>query len=368
MAGLRLQKDRVMTHYDKTLFFRDVLQCGAFLRKSENEWLIWSGLKNGQKLNKNQNNSISYMNFYESQLRAFNELSEPQVMTGAEFSTALKSVVETLPFQIKQEHFRCAPFADFEKTLQIIQGKIQRGEIEKAVPVVFAQNENQPTWADRIHWIENLMKAPKALHLFGFWNEHQGIIGATPEILFHRHGKIIHTMALAGTCPRSEIASRVPLLKDAKELHEHELVVKDLEQNLKTWGWVKKSETKILELPTLLHLQTELSVEARPKSDEEIIRQLHPTPALGVAPRAYGYRWMEQFPEQKDRGLFGGPVLFSLSKEESLCLVAIRNIQWNSKGCKIGTGCGVVAASEAEREWRELDQKRQSVYSLFGIL
>lgn len=357
-----------MTQKDKNEFFTSVLKAGAFLRRSENEWLVWARLEDGKKLNKNQVNSISYNNFYESKLKDFGALSEPQIMTGTELALGLRSVAPEASAQIKKEQFRQAPFADFEKTLQSIQGKIQREEIEKAVPVVFAKNENQPNVEDRIHWIESLAKVPMSLHVFGFWNGDQGLIAATPEILFHRHGKIIHTMALAGTCPRSEMATRLPLLKDNKELHEHNIVVKDLEQSLQSWGWVKKSETKVLELPTLLHLQTMLSVETPPKTDEEIIKHLHPTPALGVAPRAYGFRWMENLPEQRDRKLFGSPILFQLSKEESLCLVAIRCIQWDSKGCQIGSGCGIVAASEAEQEWRELDQKRQSVYSLFGIV
>ncbi|MNL49201.1 chorismate binding enzyme [compost metagenome] len=53
--------------------------------------------------------------------------------------------------------------------------------------------------------------------------------------------------------------------------------------------------------------------------------------------------------------------------EEALCLVAIRNMQWNGQFAMIGSGCGVVAASELEREWRELYQKRLSVKKILGF-
>ena len=166
---------------------------------------------------------------------------------------------------------------------------------------------------------------------------------------------------------------RNSLLKDPKELHEHLVVVKDIEQQLSKWGWVKKSATKILELPTLLHLQTLLQVEGARSNLRECLQQLHPTPALGVAPRAYGYQWLEQTTDQEGRRLFGGPIVFTLPAESpnaepsDLALVAIRNIQWDQQGCRIGAGCGVVKESKPEQEWQELQQKLNSVMLMLGI-
>jgi len=65
--------------------------------------------------------------------------------------------------------------------------------------------------------------------------------------------------------------------------------------------------------------------------------------------------------------LFGGPILFRLSPEKIMALVAIRNIEWNSQGIKVGTGGGVVAASQLEREWLELQQKREAVFKSLGM-
>ena len=90
------------------------------------------------------------------------------------------------------------------------------------------------------------------------------------------------------------------------------------------------------------------------------------TPALGVAPRSAGYEWMKILPGQEGRRRFGAPFAF-LDKESCLCLVAIRNIQWDQEGRRIGSGCGIVAASEEPREWRELFQKRQSVKKILGL-
>ena len=50
-----------------------------------------------------------------------------------------------------------------------------------------------------------------------------------------------------------------------------------------------------------------------------------------------------------------------------LCLVAIRNIEWQRQSVRIGAGSGIVAESELEQEFEELRNKREQVKQLFGI-
>ncbi len=155
-------------------------------------------------------------------------------------------------------------------------------------------------------------------------------------------------MALAGTCPKSEVAERDSLLNDEKEMQEHLYVLEDLIMVLHPWGEVTTKGPVIVELPTLYHLRTDIEIRCDQKPDFlSLVDQLHPTPALGVSPRSRGYKWMaEQFPGQEGRQHFGGPFAFFLGHDEALCLVAIRNLQWNKTSSMIGSGCGVVAASD----------------------
>jgi menaquinone-specific isochorismate synthase len=365
-----------MTPQDENQFFKSFLKSGALFRRGESEWLAMVPANDEDGLNKSPEYSLSYQNFFESQLQTFGSDLHVKKLSTSELASGLSKVIhdpaaelgsQKFKAGISLEGFRATPLSVFTETMQIIQGKIHRGEIEKAVPAIFFNHEGAPSASDLMNWIVNLSKAPISMTVYGFWDSNFGILGATPEILFHRDGNIIRSMALAGTCPKSETSQRVPLLKDAKEMHEHNLVVHDIEARLKTWGWVQKSATRILELPTLLHLMTELQVETSAKTDAEIVKLLHPTPALGVAPRAYGYCWLQDLPEQKQRQLFGGPIVFKISKSESIGLVAIRNIQWTPRQSWVSTGCGIVAASETEREWRELEQKKNSIFSLLGI-
>lgn len=258
-------------------------------------------------------------------------------------------------------------FESFEKSFQIIQGKIQRGEIEKAVPLVVSESHHLPSPTDLAEAILSLVQVQGPQHAYGWWSVGRGALGLTPEILFRRRGMIVETMALAGSCPKGEVAERTSLLKDAKELREHELVINDLVSKLKPLGWLKKNETEIVELPSLLHLRTLLEVSGCAKRDSELVKYLHPTPAVGVSPRAYGFQWMRELPDQIERGYFGGPVMFKITEDETLTLVMIRSVFWDQEKTKIATGCGIVAASQMDREWRELLAKREAILNALGL-
>jgi len=256
---------------------------------------------------------------------------------------------------------------DFAVALEGIQKRIQAKEITKAVPAVFARSRQKLSSEMLVQMILNLTHAPETLYAYGFWQNGEGILGATPEVLVDYSDGYLKTMALAGTCPKEEAASRESLLQDPKEMQEHAFVVEDIEALLKDFGAVEKDGPQILELPTLYHLKTDMKVRCEKAPPiRELIERLHPTPALGVAPRTAGYKWLKDFPGQEGRAGFGAPFAF-IGEKEALCLVAIRNLQWNRNELLIGSGCGVVAASELQREWRELGQKRMSVRKILGL-
>lgn len=268
---------------------------------------------------------------------------------------------------LKKSDFNPLEQNGFEAAFRLIQGKIQRGEIEKAVPIVRSQAKTKPTTSDLAHMVMTAFSLPTSLNIFGFWNQDRGVFGATPEILFSLEEQKLRSMALAGSCPKQDQGQRVSLLKDPKELKEHNLVVEDLSNRLGPLGWLRQGPTQILELPTLYHLQTEFEVKGCAKIPSELIRHLHPTAALAVSPRHYGFQWLKDLPDQMDRGLFGAPLTFNFKPQHSLSLVAIRSLFWSSQGSSVYAGCGLVAASRFEREWEELEVKLNSVFRLLGL-
>lgn len=210
----------------------------------------------------------------------------------------------------------------------------------------------------------NALESHPDLFVFGFWNGDAGVLGATPEVLFHVKDHQLKTMALAGT--RSQ-EKKQELLKDSKELKEHQFVIEDLKQKLEKFGWAKVGKTEIAEFGTIAHLKTEIEIELSHLEVDDLLKRLHPTAALGVFPRNYGIQWMKDLPYQEQRGVFGAPLTFSLSHTEVISIVAIRCLQWSPLGSQIGTGCGIIESSDLQREWSELALKRQSVMKILGL-
>lgn len=274
--------------------------------------------------------------------------------------------------------------ATFERQFAIIrEGFASRG-LAKAVPLVHAQAREIVT-PERLKGIlRRLAQAPASLIPYGFWSFDgdavEGMIGATPEILFsNRAGRENHrpdrieTMALAGTRPRDASGTGAEaLLEDPKERHEHQLVIDDIMVELSQFGTLDIGETRVVDLPTLHHLMTPISVDfwGSPQF-EAVARALHPTPALGVSPRSLGYNEIVKWDDAKWRGRYGAPFGVVASDDEGQplleCVVAIRNVRWHDGVIRLSAGCGVVPQSQLEREWTELAAKRESVKRILGV-
>ena len=351
----------------KALNFTNFLESGALLRSAPNNWFLLVGpFTAAAEKNPDQVALFHPDFFFESATNYW----IPELfyrLTDAD----LKALIQTFPAgPLAEMVWQEADSESFSTSYKAILERIHQGPLKKAVPVVFEKSTESLGPTRIVAMIKELLNAPSNLYVFGSWQNGQGILGATPEVLLRQEGRYLTTMALAGTCPKMDSEQRISLLEDGKERHEHDLVVQDIVQSLAGYGEIHTQGPQILELPTLLHLKTDIQCElAKDKNFSffEVCRDLHPTPALGISPRSYGYEWMKSLPEQQTRGGFGAPWGLSWKEDEALCLVAIRNIQWDMSGSRIGSGCGVVAQSDLKQEWRELFQKRQSVKKVLGL-
>lgn len=355
----------------------EFLQSGSIIRLPSGKVRLWRGRFKPVDLKKSPVFSVAYMNFFDSELLALEAEVSVLETEVSELRRQLSSYLEANPSTtgFSKESFSEPSQTGFQEAFQIIQGKIHRGEVEKAVPIAFAETAQTPSSSDLAKMLFQALEAHSDLYVFGYWSEGQGILGATPEILFHQKNQTIRTMALAGTHLKplpapNEAQNKIlkeALLKDPKELKEHRLVIEDIQKRLEKLGWVKVAQTEVIEFPTLYHLKTEIEAEVQTASPTELVKLLHPTAALGVAPRNYGIQWMRSLCYQEERGLFGAPIVFSISRTENLALVAIRSLIWDKNGSRVGSGCGLVEASQLQREWLELIVKRESVFKTLGL-
>lgn len=263
--------------------------------------------------------------------------------------------------------------AQFKSDFETLQKIIGKGYLQKGVPYTFKRSRVKMD-ANRLQY--HFTSAVDSVYrnggtLYGFWDEEEGMLGITPELLFRQDEKqknLLHTMALAGTAPCT--LSSESFLKQEKDLKEHDWVVSGIIAACTEIGNVRVSEKKIVRGPHLSHIMTPIEVTLRDSFDfMQCVRCLHPTPALGSFPKEEGKTWLLECEKQTPRKRFGAPVgiLFpqiSLAR----CFVAIRNIQWDLHGIHCGAGCGVIRESEFEKEWKEIQLKFSAILLNLGLI
>ena len=248
--------------------------------------------------------------------------------------------------------------APFSEVFQEIMAAIHGGVFEKTVPVV--TEIGRATCAPNPSIPAALARLNAPLYNYGYVHGDGGFAGATPELLFSLNGCQLETMALAGTA-RSE--DRDVFAVDEKEIREHEYVAQTLIAKLLGLGSLERKDRQILDLGSIVHflslIRLQLDAEHSPT---DLIRRLHPTPALGPLPRTEGT--MRQLLDWRRR--LGAPAEFgapfgAMDRGVFEAIVAIRGVWWEKDGLKLPSGCGIIEASRLVNEWRELRLKREAV-------
>ncbi len=344
-----------------------VLKAGAFLRW-QGRWHVWQLLGSDLTTQNQKENLIFGPDFF--------DLEKGFFRAGYRGSFEKSAILQEL--KLLNGNYSSVLFTDaqpwsgpsleqFKESFSVIQSEIKAGLLKKAVPIVASTLAARFGPQDLVRCWINLCEAPDHLIPFGLWTEDEGILGATPELLFVQKDLNVDTMALAGTCPKSTGRSVEDFLKDPKENQEHVWVVQDICEKLSMLGEIKKGLTSVLELPHLYHLQTQIQLGLKQASDPTaLVKTLHPTAALGVYPASYNYQKMKSWPLQSERGRFGAPILFPLEAGHFVSVVAIRSLDWSIKSEQINlrAGCGLVEQSVFESEWDELNQKIESIRKL----
>ncbi|MFC5706973.1 isochorismate synthase [Aeromonas eucrenophila] len=223
-------------------------------------------------------------------------------------------------------------------------------------------------WSLLAQWAQH---AQECFH-FGFqFSPEQSFIACSPERLYRREGPHLFTEALAGTIRRSgdeatDAALAAELLADSKNRLENRLVHADILSRLAplTTG-TSLTEPRILKLRLLQHLKCDIEAELSPGvCDWQLLDALHPTPAVGGAPREAALAFIREH-EPHDRGWYAG-ACGMLSRETSEFSVAIRSALVSEQAIHLFAGAGIVAGSEPAAEWAELDNKIANVLSLLG--
>lgn len=204
---------------------------------------------------------------------------------------------------------------------------------------------------------------PQAGHAF---------IGATPELLLGVTGRNIQTMALAASAPRGKDKSEderiaTALLNDPKETYEHLLVHERLTERLSRFATVKAEALQVLKLHNIQHLYTPVSATLTEDTGIlPLVKQLHPTPALGGEPRELAAQLIAEL-EPQARGWYGAPIGFIDGQLGGAFAVAIRSAVLQQERAWLFSGAGIVPDSIPDKEWRETALKFRPMLGAFNI-
>jgi menaquinone-specific isochorismate synthase len=196
---------------------------------------------------------------------------------------------------------------------------------------------------------------PNSYH-FAFQFKNTVFLGASPERLYRRYARCIESEALAGTMPKS-MGPEI-LQNSHKNKHEHALVVDAIDASFKKLclNFSRGKRPQILTLPNGHHLITKFKGQLKDGiNDEDILQLLHPTPALGGAPRKKAMAIIRKL-EGFSRGWYGAPIGY-IGLDWAEFVVGIRSGLASAKKLSVFAGAGIVRGSEALSEWDEVENK-----------
>lgn len=250
---------------------------------------------------------------------------------------------------------------------------IDAGELEKLV-VARACTLRGEAGFELPRLLRGLRAQHPACFIFAVGRQGATFVGASPERLLRRSGARISASVLAGSAPRGRTPEEDERLGRAlseskKEQAEHAIVRRAVREALApVCASVDAPEAPLLlRLDGIQHLHT--PVEARLRDGDRgllsLAARLHPTPAVGGAPREAALAWLAAN-ESLERGWYAGGVGWLAPNGDGELAVALRSALLRGDEATLFAGAGVVAGSTPAAELAETRLKLRAL--LAGLM
>lgn len=157
------------------------------------------------------------------------------------------------------------------------------------------------------------------------------------------------------------------LLHSDKNLREHRFVAESIKKMFDELcdNTGAQPNPRLLKLARIQHLYSKISGRLKKEiSLFDIITNMHPTPAVGGTPKDVTVEIIDKL-EPFDRCWYAGPVGF-ISQNEVEIVVTLRSLLLSRNRALLFAGAGIVAGSEADLEWRELESKISIPLQIFA--
>ncbi len=254
---------------------------------------------------------------------------------------------------------------DFEHLVAKAVSEIQNGAFQK---VVLARRETLSIKIDIVKTFENLLTTYPAAFRYCFYHPDTGLwMGATPEKLISVSGKHFSTMSLAGTQNHHD----GNVVWGDKEIAEQQYVTDFITSELSSVASeIQISERKTHRAGNIMHLKTDITGTIGEGTIGEVVRKLHPTPAVCGLPKSDALKFILQN-EKFDREFYSGflgelNVDFASGSATTDLYVNLRCMKIESNEVHIYVGCGITADSDPEKEFRETVNKSMTMKKILS--
>lgn len=261
------------------------------------------------------------------------------------------------------------PAAEWRALVASAVDVIREGALEKVVlaRAVRAERGNDGEAFDLGSVLQHLRAAHPHSFVFACWRDGRVFVGASPECLVRLDGREVTASSLAGSAergatPKEDAWLASQLIASPKDAGEHAIVLRALRGALSELcdDVTSAAEPSLLTLRHVHHLHTVVRARLRAGGSLlELVGRLHPTPAVGGAPRDAALAFIRAH-EQLDRGWYAAPVGW-LQRDRGEFAVALRSGLVDGDHATLFAGCGVVHDSEPDRELAESVVKLRSM-------
>jgi isochorismate synthase len=245
------------------------------------------------------------------------------------------------------------------KACTAFKADFERNKVRKAIfSRIKEVKRNQESPIELVQRLANKYREQAFVYLissaeFGTW------LGATPEVLVSGDAQQLSSMSLAGT--------KVELTQawTEKEIEEQQLVTDFMREQINELAplFFNESPVETIHSGAVYHLCTQFQFSLPQVQWNELLKKLHPTPAVCGLPRENAHRLIEQH-EPHNRRFYTG--LIGVKSEDSVNIfVNLRCMEVKVDSFLIYVGGGITALSNPENEWEETENKAKT---LMGVL
>lgn len=251
--------------------------------------------------------------------------------------------------------------------IQLVQRALEELERSKLFKVVLSRTTEMKFRQRPSAIFHNLLRLYPEAFCYLWYAPQTGMwAGATPELLGRVHGDQFSTVSLAGTQP---FQGSYRVSWGEKEQEEQRFVTRYIENILKQHlSQLELSEAETVRAGELLHLKTRIRGTIRPERFFELIRELHPTPAVCGIPLQDAMRFIrehEGYNREFYTGFLGPHRVFD--SEHSSAYVNLRCMKLLQGKARIYVGGGITEDSDPTEEWQETVAKSRTMKRVLSL-